>query len=724
MLLQSFANRNVKALVIEPQTQIRAMMQDVLREAGFVARAAANMKEGVACLEAERFDWILMPPSMECPINFMHILGHAIRNPQWRQLRMSLLMVKDEPDIIGQAMEYGGLSWHVGPFTKETFALQIKTLMDQMFNYGFLSDMVSAAYVRDISVPDSTKERIAVVEQSIVQLHPGNLNLLMEAADSCRKLGAFERSLLLLTQARLLDETPNSPIEKKLADVQAEMTRTTNSTPRKFTAKEILGFNSVAIIDPDSAMQQFMEKCLRETGVAEVNVFSDGNTFIDWFNENEPEMIIMEWRIPGTTGAKLLQRIATRPNRNPPQCILLSSSLGNSDMPLLKELGVGAVVGKPVSRNDFMGALLKTQAGATQPAGVYFEQQIRAMIRSRKMDKASKLAEAFLINPEVSEGRKLLIQADIELTKKNYEPARYLCLKAMSLPHDTLYGLQILGKCFMGLRQFDFAMKCFDKAQAMSPMNIERICLMAVSEAEQGHNEAANVLVDAAKSVDSKNEMVLETAVNVSVVQGDIAKARKNIGNLPNIMGVVAFQNNRAVAMSKTQRFSESIEVYQKTMEVLPEKAHEATDIVLFNLALAYVKSDDLAMAEETLGGIGKHGKSRVSAKAEDLRKRLGASVSSGVKLILKTHDPVTMLAPNSGETVGAGGSDSGPSGGGDREDMSNEGIRMLSLVDFKPGDLGCFKLFVRETSTDDELQHMLNSLPSLKIKWTPTAKS
>lgn len=250
MLLQSFANRNVKALVVEPQTQIRAMMQDVLREAGFVARAAANMKEGVACLEAERFDWILMPPSMEGPINFIHILGHAIRNPQWRQLRMSLLMVKDEPDIIGQAMEYGGLSWHVGPFTKETFALQIKTLMDQMFNYGFLSDMVSAAYVRDISVPDSTKERIAVMEQSIVQLHPGNLNLLMEAADSCRKLGAFERSLLLLTQARLLDETPNSPIEKKLADVQAEMTRTTNSTPENLQRRKFSDSTALLLLTP------------------------------------------------------------------------------------------------------------------------------------------------------------------------------------------------------------------------------------------------------------------------------------------------------------------------------------------------------------------------------------------------------------------------------------------------------------------------------------------
>ena len=129
-------------------------------------------------------------------------------------------------------------------------------------------------------------------------------------------------------------------------------------------------------------------------------------------------------------------------------------------------------------------------------------------------------------------------------------------------------------------------------------------------------------------------------------------------------------------------------------------------------------------MAEETLAGIGKYAKSRVSTKAEDLRKRLGAAVSSGVKLILKTEDPVTMLAANSGETGGAGESGSGPSGGGYREDMSNDGIRVLSLVNFKPGDLGCFKLFVRETSTDDELQQMLNTLPSLKIRWTPTAKS
>jgi tetratricopeptide (TPR) repeat protein len=441
---------------------------------------------------------------------------------------------------------------------------------------------------------------------------------------------------------------------------------------------------------------------------------------MDWFQDHEPEMVILEWRIPVLSGAKVMQRVAMKPDKNPPRFVVVSSSLSSADMPLLRELGVGGVVSKPISRKDLMSTLLKANAGASQPAGVYFEQQIRALIRARKIKKAMGLARTFLANPEVDAARKMLIQADFTLATKKFESSRDLCLKAMSLPHDTLYGLQILGKSFMGLRQFDYAMKCFDKAQALSPMNIERICLMAVSEAEQGHKDAANSLIDAAKSVDSKNEMVLETAVNVAVVQGDIATARKNIGDLPNIMGVVAFQNNRAVAMAKALRIPESIDIYAKTIQVLPEKAYEAMDIVLFNLALAYVKIDDLGMADEILAKIGSHGDSRVTQKAKNLRKRIGDAISTGAKLSLKTDDPVIMAGAKSA------GDDSHhePAAGDSNQELSSDSVRMLSLVDFKPGDLGCFKLFTRESASDADLQQMLNTLPPIKSRWSVVAKA
>ncbi len=721
--LGKFLNKTVATLVIFEHDLIRSMMQDVLRKNGFNARGAKNSKDAISFIEAEKFDWIIMPYFPNERLTAMHILGLGIRNPHWRSIRMSLLVGERAGDCsdadIADAMKYGCLSYMRGPFTQESFDRDIKQLKERMLAHGFLSDLVSATYLRSIAIDLPLKEAITKMEAAIVNLYPGDFSILMESAESCRNVGSFEEALILCSQARLLEDPKTTVAEKKYNDVLDDIKKSGVELGRVLTSKDILGFDNAVIIDSDTTVSGMISRSLKAVGVAEINIFSDGQEFMDWLGDNEPDVIIMEWRIQKVSAAKILQRVSARPNKNPPQFVVVSSSIAQADLPMLKEFGVGSVVEKPFGKLALMSALLKTHAGNLQKSGVYFEQRIRAFIRAKKYQKALELSKDFFADAQVGKGRKLLVQSDFLLASKNYSTARTTCLKGMSLPHDPIYGLQILGKVFMAERNFPAAMKCFDRVQTLAPVNVERICLMAMAEAEQGNPESSGKLMDTVKEMDSKHEMVLETSVTVALVQGDVVGAKKAVGDLPNIMGVVANQNNRAVAMVKSGSLEKSIDIYEKTLEILPEKSRDAHDIVVWNLALAYIKAGNLEKADLILLKVSDGKPSRISRKAVELRKRIATAASTGVPLALKTDDPE---ASNRAMSLLGTGSLAASGSRAEDEDllskMSSDNISVLSLVDFKPGDLGCFQLMPNTEESKDNLAEILNSLPTIKTRW------
>ncbi len=114
------------------------MMQDCLRDQGYSARAAATMKEALAFIEAEPFDWLLLPTKSDHPLTYVHLLAHAIRSPHLRGMRVSLLAHDPDRDEMLNALSLGCLSWHPGPFTKTSFSAQMQQLSDRLLHCGFM----------------------------------------------------------------------------------------------------------------------------------------------------------------------------------------------------------------------------------------------------------------------------------------------------------------------------------------------------------------------------------------------------------------------------------------------------------------------------------------------------------------------------------------------------------------------------------------------------------
>ena len=166
----------------------------------------------------------------------------------------------------------------------------------------------------------------------------------------------------------------------------------------------------------------------------------------------------------------------------------------------------------------------------------------------------------------------------------------------------------------------------------------------------------------------------------------------------------------------KSGKFTDSISVYENTLQVLPEQSREAHDIVIWNLALAYVKVGEMAKADETLLKISEGQPTRISRKAAHMRTRIATAATTGVKISLNSEDPV---ASQGASSLGGTGGVSGVIPEDDLlSQMSSDSIRMLSLVDFKPGDLGCFQLLPNTKASREALTNILNTLPPFKTRW------
>ena len=103
-----------------------------------------------------------------------------------------------------------------------------------------------------------------------------------------------------------------------------------------------------------------LKKTLAEIGVENVVSFADGDEATAWVESNdEPDLIIHEWRIPSLSGPLFIQRVRAKGFYRVP-LVVISSLIKPDDMPLIREMGIAEVVAKPLEKTNLLPALVWT----------------------------------------------------------------------------------------------------------------------------------------------------------------------------------------------------------------------------------------------------------------------------------------------------------------------------------------------------------------------------
>ena len=108
------------ALVVDDSRAIRTILSKTLRELGFEVREAANGKEALELIQAEKSAVTLILLDWNMPeMNGLDLLKRLRENPKLSSLVVVMVTAKTEVDRIAEALEAGANEYVMKPFTKD-----------------------------------------------------------------------------------------------------------------------------------------------------------------------------------------------------------------------------------------------------------------------------------------------------------------------------------------------------------------------------------------------------------------------------------------------------------------------------------------------------------------------------------------------------------------------------------------------------------------------------
>ena len=109
-----------KALVVDDSRAVRMILAKTLKELGYEVREAANGREALEVIEAEKTAVTLVLADWNMPeVNGLDLLKQLRQNPELSRQVVIMVTTETELDQMAAALEAGANEYVMKPFTKE-----------------------------------------------------------------------------------------------------------------------------------------------------------------------------------------------------------------------------------------------------------------------------------------------------------------------------------------------------------------------------------------------------------------------------------------------------------------------------------------------------------------------------------------------------------------------------------------------------------------------------
>jgi CheY-like chemotaxis protein/tetratricopeptide (TPR) repeat protein len=714
---QAFVGRTARMLLIEPSSSVRTIISDSLKELGFTEKqqVVASPQDAVGMLEVESFDWVITSLFPDEPVNGLQLLKLLTTYSGLHSTRTTFFLDDAEQWVLPQAFELGLLSWHAKTFTKEAVKAALEELVARFQRHEGTAAQVSGDYLREYLTSKKDFQALVKFEEAMSRIYTGSPRQMLRLAEAQIQVGKAPQARACLAQVRLLSEDLAKDVEKIEGTLPPSADGAVTGTAEKIN---VLGIESAVVVDSDETVRRSLEELLQDLGVGKVDAFGDGGSAWEHLSAaKEPGLIIHEWRIPKITGPVLVQRIRSKGFQTVP-IVVVSSLIKPEDTPFVREMGVAGVQPKPFNRQEFLTTVTSTIQEERMPTDMRaMERRIRRALALGQMDEAEKLRAKFMANAGIPQGRKDQIQAEFAYANSDYEAAKVLALAALKNTKESIFPLNLLGKVFMKLGDYEAALRCYEKARNLAPQNLERLCAIAEAELHQEQAGAASETVQEAAALDPDAMAVKEATVKVATSTGDVGKARKILESMSSIEGFLSFTNNRAVSLARTGKVVEGIKLYKQAIDSIPPARKRELAVMRYNLGLAYARAGEMEDAKAELTRSVDVGVARISAKAGSLLERIGAAMKSGGDLMLRTGDKEI----RAGAEVEEKKVDPAAAAEASAKKVMDEAKQAqreaaLAVVEADPGALCCFMIYRPSGKPDERVAKLL----AKALKYTP----
>ncbi|GAB5497262.1 MAG: response regulator [Phycisphaera sp.] len=102
---------------------------------------------------------------------------------------------------------------------------------------------------------------------------------------------------------------------------------------------------SILVVDDDPDIRESIEAAMLAEG-AETETAPDGNTAVQYCNEDPPDLVVLDMMLPGRSGFLVLEKIKGR--EDSPLVIMVTANEGKRHQEYADAIGVDAYMIKPV----------------------------------------------------------------------------------------------------------------------------------------------------------------------------------------------------------------------------------------------------------------------------------------------------------------------------------------------------------------------------------------
>ncbi len=598
----SFATKSARVLIAEGKGVSGKSLSETLRTMGFLEVAVVGTSFDVFyALEYGDCDWIIMPTCLDQAITAFHILKTICETPSLRRIRVSLLVDTADEKYLLPAFYFGLLSWHSKVGIQSDPIGEIDKHLELMKIHNWTTALIAAEYFRRYMYSIQSYEPLLKVERAILGLFPGSLPVLMKLGETQLRAGRLTEGLGTLHQACVIDERARKITEVIIANHAASRVNVGYEAAHSIE-NNVLGIKICVIIDPDVEVLSALKELMTLSGVEQIETFSDGVKAWAWLSTHpEPDLILQEWRIPSISGAFLLQRIRHHGFSNVPINVL-SSVIKPEESHLLREFGVANVIAKPFDSQGLFKSLVWTMQQHVFPTEQNsLQQKLKRLLHAEQMREAEQLKNNFIADPRIKTSCKKTVEANFAYGAGEFRQARDLATEALKLQGDALCLLNLIGKCLILLGDPQAAVKTFERAHSMSPMNIENLCLLAIAQSDNGEKGQAEATLQKARVLDEDSQMINETDCQIAIVHGDTAKAKFLMATISNWRTVVLSMMERAQGLTRSGRFEAGLQVFRNLNDSIPQPLNMAKDEISYHLGRAFANCGELQEAKDLI---------------------------------------------------------------------------------------------------------------------------
>lgn len=712
-----FPDRQRPVVLVESSQSVRSAISKGLKERGFpLVQTFGALEDALRYLETDGAAWMIAPSGMDGPVNLLQMLKLAIGAPTLQDLRISALVNEADDKWLTYGFELGLISYFTSPVTPETFNSELDVLLKTAEDAQGNDCKIAFKYLGDFFRTRSRLTELVDIERLLCRIFPADSTRLVALAEALFSSGDKSGGEGVLAQIMMLDESKTTDVHA-LSDRYLEGTRRFGGGGNG--SGDLFGLKKVIIVDNDDSSCRAISTALLEVGAIEASSFSNADEAIEYISNSNCDdfgLVVQEWRLPKVPGYLLIQKLRAAGLKDA-SIFVHSSLVRDDDKPLLIEFGATDVIAKPFSKQSFVRRLAQAvQRDRDGNDAVAVEAKVRRFLEAGKLADAERVYDAAKAKGVLSAPLDALCAAGIAFAKNDFVAAVRLATASIKARSHATVAYNLLGKALMAIKQYEAAAKCYERANTLSPKNLERLCLLAEAYRESGDEDKADATLAEARKIDSNSDKVQKETFEAALKTEDVGKIVAAAAHLTSQDQVIALTNNRAVALVKSGKIEDAMKLYQSILGMLPAPDKMKLVPVNYNIALACVRNGALDPSLPHLEAAicnAAAKQEQIVKKAQSLKRRIEHSLKTGEPIKLNYEEGVEAATQDTGGKPVEEGSAANANAQLATEALAeNAAIAEATLVIQRAaGDLGCYLAYTT-ANWPPEVQALIESLP------------